>query len=442
MYRKYKLANNFSSILMILLIGLAMASVLFACTGTEEEREQLDTATSSLVVNDDKLKPVQVVAADSSEWLDLVQYAGELKAVLERELSFATAGRVGQLSTKNIGQIVTANHVVANLEKDTLQLNYERSVLALEDALLRKQRLERGVQQPQIDSAVLQIERSELRIEQLETELLRTQALLAAGAVPATQLEAVENQLALAKKDMASANTQLDLILLEAVEEDVRMADLAYANALLNQREAERALQRTTITAPFTGTLLARYVELGQFVQAGQAVLRIADMSSLELIIDIPQAELAIWQIGTEVELISTQTGAQASAVVREISSIVTAGLGTREVQVILDNQAGLFTIGEQVLVRQEQASTGVLLPVEAVLHFGESYVFLVKDNIVERRVVDVGEPVANLIKVHGVELGEQVVVAGMERIFAGDIVEVTATNSKKSEQPATGGGQ
>ncbi|MDX1267079.1 MAG: efflux RND transporter periplasmic adaptor subunit [Oceanisphaera sp.] len=67
----------------------------------------------------------------------------------------------------------------------------------------------------------------------------------------------------------------------------------AAAAAEADLAEAQLAVSRTRITAPFAGSVDARPVERGDFVQAGDALLTLVDVSTLKLHAAVPQQQVA-----------------------------------------------------------------------------------------------------------------------------------------------------
>ncbi len=66
-------------------------------------------------------------------------------------------------------------------------------------------------------------------------------------------------------------------------------AETARELAIVQQREAERALRNATLKAPFDLLVARRYVDAFTTVAAGQQVIRIHDMSELRVEIDVPE---------------------------------------------------------------------------------------------------------------------------------------------------------
>jgi RND family efflux transporter MFP subunit len=77
----------------------------------------------------------------------------------------------------------------------------------------------------------------------------------------------------------------------------VAESNLLDARAALEQ--AERDLERTEILAPFDGRIRDEQVDIGQFVNRGNAVARVYATDYAEIRLPIPDAQLAFLDVGT-----------------------------------------------------------------------------------------------------------------------------------------------
>ena len=62
-------------------------------------------------------------------------------------------------------------------------------------------------------------------------------------------------------------------------------------------------LSRSRIVSPQDGTVLARYVEAGEFVQQGQPLFKLASLDSLTFRAYVAQAQLTALRLGQEVKV-------------------------------------------------------------------------------------------------------------------------------------------
>jgi multidrug resistance efflux pump len=59
----------------------------------------------------------------------------------------------------------------------------------------------------------------------------------------------------------------------------------------------------TRVTAPFAGTLTARYIDLGDLIGSGKELFRLADTHKLRVFVRVPQPATPGIAVGLEAEL-------------------------------------------------------------------------------------------------------------------------------------------
>lgn len=69
----------------------------------------------------------------------------------------------------------------------------------------------------------------------------------------------------------------------------------AIASARADLEKARTNLARCTVTAPFTGRIKSRSMELGEYAAAGKEVVTLADDSQLEILVSLDAREVSAW---------------------------------------------------------------------------------------------------------------------------------------------------
>jgi len=102
-----------------------------------------------------------------------------------------------------------------------------------------------------------------------ERELARTERLLRNAAATAQQGDRAEREVKVIKQQLAGARAARATLVQELAAQDAQVA-------LIDER-----LARSRVVSPLDGTVLARYVEPGEFVQPGQPLFKLASLDSL-----------------------------------------------------------------------------------------------------------------------------------------------------------------
>lgn len=209
-------------------------------------------------------------------------------------------------------------------------------------------------------------------------------------------------------------------------DRDALIQDRARAQALLAQTRHQRA--RMWVRAPFTGVVVERQVQLGEYVSTGAAVARLVDTHAPEVRVRAPVDLAAHLAVGTPVQL---RMGGREST--QAISALVPVGdEASRQLELRIALRDGAPPVGTAVEVGLPSAAPRevVAVPRDAVVLRREgSFVLRVDAQFkAERLPVEAGAQVDGLVEITGaVKPGDRLIIRGGERIEPGQRVTVQA---------------
>jgi HlyD family secretion protein len=164
---------------------------------------------------------------------------------------------------------------------DTIPLVLERQAL-----VARRAAAAAGVRQAGANIAAL-----EVQSDIAERDLARIERLLKQAAATAQQGDQAERDARMAREQLSGARAARGSASQEVAALDAQVASI------------DDRLERSRIRSPLTGTVLARYVEPGEFVQAGQPLFKLASLDSLTFRAYVGNAELTRLSLGQEVQV-------------------------------------------------------------------------------------------------------------------------------------------
>ncbi len=231
---------------------------------------------------------------------------------------------------------------------------------------------------------------------------------------------------------LAKSNNAAQTLLEERIaERDTARSERAVAEAKLAQVRVK--LERSVVRAPFDGVVVERLLEAGEWVNSGDAVVRLTDPQHVEINTRIPIAYLNFLTKGEVLRIKSdTQQGlARIRTVVRVADS------ASRLLSVRLDPIEGEWTVGlpVKVAVPSAQAKKVLTVPRDALVlrRSGASVFRISPDNRAEKIGVDLGIASGPYIEVAGgVKAGDRVVTRGGERLRSGQSVNIIELGAKK----------
>jgi cobalt-zinc-cadmium efflux system membrane fusion protein len=281
--------------------------------------------------------------------------------------------------------------------------------------------------------AVLQ---AKARLDEAEATLRRTRRLIELGAGAGKDLIAAETAYKTAKADYDfQSNISLNREVQEAqAAVETARVDVGHIRDEMRSLgapvpEGERDSHRNdtsllAVRAPASGTVTERLVNAGAGVEAGKPLFTIANLSTVWVIANVPEAQVGLLRVGTPAEVRSAALGGSTlSGSVSYIDPQLNEETRTAGVRVEMNNagerlKAGMFvevgfqtgtgaTTGEELMVRAE-----------AIQRIGErNVVFVPRENepgAFEVREVELGSETEGYRKVlNGLSLGERVVTKG-----------------------------
>jgi HlyD family secretion protein len=127
-------------------------------------------------------------------------------------------------------------------------------------------------------------------------------AALQAGAAERIAAADAAVEAATAQRDAAQA--QLDLLRAGATDEEIAAQQVVVAQAQATLDEAQVALERTEIRAPFAGTVGAVDTRVGELVAPGQPLVILGDLATLRVeTTDLDEIDVARVNVGQQVDV-------------------------------------------------------------------------------------------------------------------------------------------
>lgn len=181
------------------------------------------------------------------------------------------------------GESISASEVVGNI--DTVQLYLQKKQLEAQIKSVLSSR-------PDIESQVSSLKS---QISKQRTEKARVEKLVTKGAAPAKQLDDINSQIEILENQLSA---QLTALSRSASSIDHNAEALAAQIELIEDR-----ISRCSISSPFTGTVIAKYVETGEMVNIGSPLMKVADLETMYLRAYFTSDQLAEIKIGDKVEV-------------------------------------------------------------------------------------------------------------------------------------------
>lgn len=228
---------------------------------------------------------------------------------------------------------------------------------------------------------------------------------------------------------------------LDRARDAVRLAEAVVAQAQAQQRLTRRGLTEAVLRAPFAGTIVERVVEEGEFVAPGAPMLMLVDTEHLEARVLLDPREALDVQPGAEVRVtVFARSNEVFAGRVLRISEVIDSRTRRLPVEVeVLDPERRL----RPGLMARVEVATGppvpaLAVPLSAVFErFGREHVYVVAEGKARRRsVVVTSRRGGRAILQSGVAAGDDIIVAGLERVVPDADVNVVPSQQASASAP------
>lgn len=242
---------------------------------------------------------------------ETVSASGKIFPETEVKISSDVSGEITELYVKE-GDSVTMGQVLAKIRPDEYQSAVEQGEASVNTARSQRQISSSNVQgsSAQIEQLKADVRRTKAQLEVARNAHQRNEQLHKDGVISTSEFEtslgnlrAAESGLAAAEAGLKSAESSA-----AAARENVRVSEFGITSASARLKELRTSLQKTIITAPVSGIVSKLNVEKGERVvgtlqMAGTEMMRIANLSSMEVQVDVSENDILKVSLNDETDI-------------------------------------------------------------------------------------------------------------------------------------------
>jgi RND family efflux transporter MFP subunit len=324
---------------------------------------------------------VETATAVEREVATVIRATGSFVADEASDVTPLIAGSVIETPV-NVGDLVNAGQVIVRLDP--------------RNAILDLQHAEAARQQ-----AVAQAENARVEAE-------RHAALVKSGDISRSAYEKLTTQLATAEATVAQATARV--------------------------ASAKKAVEDTTVVAPFGGHVTARPVSIGEYVSTSSKVVTIVRIQPIKLELQVPESDAGKLRRGMTVRAaVPTHPGSVFEGVVSALNVALDASSRAMAIEVRFLNAdrrllPGMFGTAEIHLPATERAVFVPAAAVASIANGQSSAVYIVDDTTARVRVVQVGERQDGMVRIlAGLDGHAVVATSALNQLFDGAQVRAIA---------------
>jgi len=233
---------------------------------------------------------------------EIVSASGKIHPEIEVKLSSEVSGEIVELNVKE-GDFVKKGQVLCRIKPDILKSGYDRAVASL------------NAQRANLSAAQQLLLQQEANFKSIEANYSRNKELY--------KKQVISN----AEMDKSTAEYESTRAAIASQRQNVNAAKFGIDQSQASVQEAGDNLNRTTIYAPIDGIISLLSIELGERVvgtaqMAGTEIMRIANMSSMEVNVEVNENDINRVKVGnTAIIEVDAFQSRKFTGIVTEIAS-------------------------------------------------------------------------------------------------------------------------
>jgi membrane fusion protein (multidrug efflux system) len=331
--------------------------------------------------------PVMVVTSELRDVADRIRATGQLMAKAEATIAAQVKGQVTEIQVKE-GEAVEAGRVLLVIDPERREL--------------------------EVANAQAQLAEAQAELGVAKRNYQRTKRLSKGNVASEARLDEDRTRESLARSAANGAEARLGL--------------------------ARRALEDSTVSAPFSGLIARRHVSVGEYLSIGTALFDLVALDPIEVEFNLAEVDSSKVALGHSVEIsIAPYPDETFAATVSVISPTIDPRTRTLRVKAELPNPDGRIRPGlfaHTDLGVSERLGV-IVVPDDAVVQRADGPVIFRLDDSgrAERRLVETGVHLDGWVEVSsGLSPGDVVVVRGQTRIDDGVAVSVRQADGQPLE--------
>jgi HlyD family secretion protein len=292
------------------------------------------------------------------------------------------------------GQTVHAGELLLSMDDADALSRVASALASLKGAQANLDAMRQGGTQEEQLSLGDNLSKAKADLADAQRNLNTLQKLQAQGAASPSEVTAAQQRLDAAKITLDGLENRKTR---RYANVDMQHAEATLAEAKANYAAAQAVVAESNVRAPFAGTVYSLPVSQTEYVQQGQTLIQVADLSKLQVRAYFDEPEIGNLKVGQAATIVWDAKHGQSwkGHVERLPSTIInynTRNVG--ETLISIDDTDGtlLPNVNVTVTVTTEHLDNVLTIPREALhTEAGADYVYVVSGDSVHRRPVTIG---------------------------------------------------
>ncbi len=217
-------------------------------------------------------------------------------------VSSKTAGQIEDIAVKE-GDKVSKDDLLVVLDHKSLDIQLRQMSAGIEQAEAQLRLLQSGARKEDIALAKEQVKTAKINLDQALTDKERLSKLLESNTITQKQFEDASIKYELAQNQYNTARQNL-----LKVSNIVRPEEIESSKANLKRNQVgleiiQKNIEDCTVKSPLNGIVTKKFVEIGEYVTPGSSLLKLSDLSIVNLYIYVNETDLGKIKLGQKAEV-------------------------------------------------------------------------------------------------------------------------------------------
>ena len=247
------------------------------------------------------------------------------------------------------------------------------------------------------------------------------------------QLSKVQTAQQLSSENQRRAKLLLEKQAISQEEFDISNADFESSKAESQLIAAQ--LSKTTVRAPFSGTIGLRYISKGTYVTPATPIAKLVNTSQLKITFSIPEKYASQMKVGNSLTFTTSNSKESYTATIYALEPQVDIATRTLKMRAIADNKEGKLYPGTfaNVSLPLETVEDALMVPTESLIPIQNGKVIFVSENGKAKQVeVEIGTRTDSMVRIlSGIKAGDTILTSGVMSLKNGTSVNVKLNSGK-----------
>jgi HlyD family secretion protein len=217
-------------------------------------------------------------------------------------VSSQVSGKVFQI-LKDEGDRVNKSDTVIIIDPETYKLKLDEAVASREYAQAQFNLLKEGARKEDIKQADDNLTQAQVSFDLAEKDKERMENLYRAKSITKKQYDDAVANYEISKARLNSAKENFEKVKNLSRPEELKQAGANLNRAIANVNLLQKSLNDCYVTSPSSGFMTKKFVEVGEIAGMMSSLFQVADLSSVDLVIYVPETELGKVQLGQKAEI-------------------------------------------------------------------------------------------------------------------------------------------